>query len=134
MTSEQKDQLQNLKDMRAEIDECIVTKTVVNGHDQYQSSSFVKELGASVKEAGQIKRGEIPPSRRFIVSLCKDQEIAASPGCKRYRLDIPAIRNGDKLEIHIDAEHRDAKDGLCPACHKRPIAYDRDGCCVECSH
>lgn len=25
-------------------------------------------------------------------------------------------------------------DNLCPVCKKNPIAKNRDGCCVDCSH
>lgn len=49
-------------------------KSLVKNWSERKRKRFLEELRASVKEAGQIDRGEMPPGRKFVVTLGKPVE------------------------------------------------------------
>lgn len=115
MTKGQREQLRNLKRLNAEMSNnsnkkessiAVARPVTPDTAGMGEGHQFAKDLTASVKEAIEIKRGKRPASRFFTVNLCKDQEIARSPGMLAYKLDMPVdVAVGDTMEIHIDVNH-----------------------------
>ena len=81
----------------------LVTKLSNRRNKQAEQSRAFAELLGSVKEAEQTQRHERLACRKFVVKLGKPVEVVGE--LKRYNLDLPALINGDKVEIITDVEH-----------------------------